>query len=328
MYCYGSYSNKGIKRFLEAQKKEYEIARKEIAQGKKESHWIWYIYPQIKGLGMSYMDQIYSIKSIQEGLEYKNDEILFKRLLEMTKLLLEIKHNNIKEVMWYPDDLKLRSCMTLFSLISDEKIFDKVIDKFYEGEKDLKTISILKDMLVKEEKNLESKFCQKFEKKINKIEKEELLKLKKKEEEEKIKKEKEREIALKKLKEKNETNNKKDGNSIINNKINEINNKKIIKNKDNNKINEINKNNIVEPVNKIDNSTLCKELPMDLDEKSVPEKNKVINVIIYKKKKIENNKADSQIENLENKEPKDKVRNLKNNDMNKDTQKSIEEYFI
>ena len=328
MYYYGSYSNKGIKRFLEAQKKEYEIARKEIAQGKKESHWIWYIYPQIKGLGMSYMDQIYSIKSIQEGLEYKNDEILFKRLLEMTKLLLEIKHNNIKEVMWYPDDLKLRSCMTLFSLISDEKIFDKVIDKFYEGEKDLKTISILKDMLVKEEKNLESKFCQKFEKKINKIEKEELLKLKKKEEEEKIKKEKEREIALKKLKEKNETNNKKDGNSIINNKINEINNKKIIKNKDNNKINEINKNNIVEPVNKIDNSTLCKEVPMDLDEKSVPEKNKVINVIIYKKKKIENNKADSQIENLENKEPKDKVRNLKNNDMNKDTQKSIEEYFI
>ena len=325
MYYYGSYSNKGIKRFLEAQKKEYEIARKEIAQGKKESHWIWYIYPQIKGLGMSYMDQIYSIKSIQEGLEYKNDEILFKRLLEMTKLLLEIKHNNIKEVMWYPDDLKLRSCMTLFSLISDEKIFDKVIDKFYEGEKDLKTISILKDMLVKEEKNLESKFCQKFEKKINKIEKEELLKLKKKEEEEKIKKEKEREIALKKLKEKNESNNKKDGNSTINNKINEINNKKIIKNKDNNKINEINKNNIVEPVNKIDNSTLCKEVPMDLDEKSVPEKNKVINVIIYKKKKIENNKADSQIEN---KEPKDKVRNLKNNDMNKDTQKSIEEYFI
>jgi hypothetical protein len=67
---------------------------------------------------------------------------------------------------------------------------------------------------------------------------------------------------------------------------------------------------------------------MDLDEKSVPEKNKVINVIIYKKKKIENNKADSHIENLENKEPKDKVRNLKNNDMNKDTQKSIEEYFI
>ena len=328
MYYYGSYSNKGIKRFLEAQKKEYEIARKEIAQGKKESHWIWYIYPQIKGLGMSYMDQIYSIKSIQEGLEYKNDEILFKRLLEMTKLLLEIKHNNIKEVMWYPDDLKLRSCMTLFSLISDEKIFDKVIDKFYEGEKDLKTISILKDMLIKEEKNLESKFCQKFEKKINKIEKEELLKLKKKEEEEKIKKEKEREIALKKLKEKNESINKKDGNSTTNNKINEINNKKIIKNKDNNKINEINKNNIVEPVNKIDNSTLCKEVPMDLDEKSVPEKNKVINVIIYKKKKIENNKVDSQIENLENKEPKDKVRNLKNNDMNKDTQKSIEEYFI
>ena len=190
MYYYGSYSNKGIKRFLEAQKKEYEIARKEIAQGKKESHWIWYIYPQIKGLGMSYMDQIYSIKSIQESLEYKNDEILFKRLLEMTKLLLEIKHNNIKEVMWYPDDLKLRSCMTLFSLISDEKIFDKVIDKFYEGEKDLKTISILKDMLVKEEKNLESKFCQKFEKKINKIEKEELLKLKKRKKKKKLKRKK------------------------------------------------------------------------------------------------------------------------------------------
>ena len=106
-YCRAEKKAKGIERFIEAQSKEYKIAHEEISEGKKQSHWIWYIYPQITGLGMSYMDREYSIKSIKETLEYINNELLFKRLHEMTKLLLEIEHNDIKEVMWYPDDLKL-----------------------------------------------------------------------------------------------------------------------------------------------------------------------------------------------------------------------------
>ena len=145
--CYSS--SRGLNRFLEAQKREYETAYQEISEGKKRSHWIWYIYPQIKGLGMSYMDSEYSIKSIQETIEYINNKVLFERLKEMTNLLIKIPHNDIKEVMWYPDDLKLRSCMTLFYVCTGKHIFQNVIDKFYQGERDLKTILILKGMLEK-----------------------------------------------------------------------------------------------------------------------------------------------------------------------------------
>ena len=144
-YCYDD-DTKGIKRFLDAQKNDYDTAYEEMSNGKKESHWIWYIFPQIKGLGMSYMDREYSIKSIKESLEYINNKILWKRLVDITKLLLKIEHNDIREVMWYPDDLKSRSCMTLFSIVSDDnKVFNKVIDKFYNGEKDNITIAYLKD---------------------------------------------------------------------------------------------------------------------------------------------------------------------------------------
>ena len=196
--------DKGLERFLKAQSEDYEKAFEEMSKGKKESHWIWYIYPQIKGLGMSYFDREYSIKSIQEAYDYTKNSTLFKRLKEITKLLLKIEHNNIKEVMWYPDDLKLRSSMTLFSLISGDEIFDKVIDKFYEGEKDLKTIKILKDMLLLEKNRLESNFCKTFEKRINKVEKEEKIKIKEREEreekEKKLKKEKEKKLKEEKEK--------------------------------------------------------------------------------------------------------------------------------
>ena len=193
---------KGLERFLKAQSEDYETAYEEMSKGKKRSHWIWYIYPQIKGLGMSYMDQEYSIKSIQEALDYVNNETLFKRLKEITKLLLKIEHNNIKEVMWYPDDLKLRSSMTLFSVISGHSLFDKVIDKFYEGEKDLKTIKILKNMLDSEKNKLEPNIYKIIEKRVIKEEKEGMIKAEKKlEEEKRIKEEKERKKKEEKEKE-------------------------------------------------------------------------------------------------------------------------------
>ena len=191
--CYDD-DTKGIKRFLDAQKNDYDTAYEEMSNGKKESHWIWYIFPQIKGLGMSYMDREYSIKSIKESLEYINNKILWKRLVDITKLLLKIEHNDIREVMWYPDDLKLRSCMTLFSIVSDDnKVFNKVIDKFYNGEKDLKTVSILNSMLKKEKNDLDEKVYNKIKEKCIAIEKEEnekfekrrLRELKEKEEREK-----------------------------------------------------------------------------------------------------------------------------------------------
>ena len=272
-----SLSHSNIERFLEAQKRDYKIAFEEISTGKKRSHWIWYIYPQIKGLGMSLMDQEYSIKSIRETIEYIKDETLYKRLIIMTKLLLDIEHNDIKEVMWYPDDLKLRSCMTLFYAVSGNQYFEKVIDKFYQGDKDLKTIHILQKMLVKEKNILEPKYLKEFENRINTIEREENIKIeKRKEEEKKLKKEKEkeRENELRKLKEKE--------------KEKEIKDKKDIKNE------ETSKN--VEYKNRIDNKTLCAEEPMDLDEKSV--QNNVNNKSI----EVNKDKQNININNINKKE--------------------------
>ena len=198
--CYSS--SRGLNRFLEAQKREYETAYQEISEGKKRSHWIWYIYPQIKGLGMSYMDSEYSIKSIQETIEYINNKVLFERLKEMTNLLIKIPHNDIKEVMWYPDDLKLRSCMTLFYVCTGKHIFQNVIDKFYQGERDLKTILILKGMLEKEKNKISEEHFKSLKNNIIYLEREEEAKIKKKKEEEaKIKKEKEEEAKIKKKKE-------------------------------------------------------------------------------------------------------------------------------
>ena len=215
--CYSS--SRGLNRFLEAQKREYETAYQEISEGKKRSHWIWYIYPQIKGLGMSYMDSEYSIKSIQETIEYINNKVLFERLKEMTNLLIKIPHNDIKEVMWYPDDLKLRSCMTLFYVCTGKHIFQNVIDKFYQGERDLKTILILKGMLEKEKNKISEENFKFLENNIIYLEREEKLKLeKKKEEEAKIKKEKEKEKEKEK---KNEKKNDRDT-SVTNNNITEI----------------------------------------------------------------------------------------------------------
>ena len=231
--CYSS--SRGLNRFLEAQKREYETAYQEISEGKKRSHWIWYIYPQIKGLGMSYMDSEYSIKSIQETIEYINNKVLFERLKEMTNLLIKIPHNDIKEVMWYPDDLKLRSCMTLFYVCTGKHIFQNVIDKFYQGERDLKTILILKGMLEKEKNKISEENFKFLENNIIYLEREEEAKIKKKKEEEaKIKKEKEEEAKIKKEKEKekekeNEKKNDRDT-SVTNNNITEIKkNKKNIK---------------------------------------------------------------------------------------------------
>ena len=294
-YCREEKKTKGIERFIEAQSKEYKIAHEEISEGKKRSHWIWYIYPQITGLGMSYMDREYSIKSIKETIEYINNELLFKRLYEMTKLLLKIEHNDIKEVMWYPDDLKLRSCMTLFFAVSGEKIFEKVIDKFYEGEKDLKTIEILNKMLNNEKQKLDKKFCNDFEKRIDKIENEEKLKLEKKiklekekklklekEKEKEMKLKKEKENELKKLKEKDEINknknsgikeDKKEVSKDKDKQIKEVDKKEIKKEQIPKNSEQLNKNN--ELKNKTNNKELRKEEPMDLDEQSIQNKNNI-----------------------------------------------------
>ena len=135
-----------LERFIKAQKQDYERALKEIKNGKKLTHWIWYIFPQIKGLGYSKISKYYGIDDLAEAKAYLQNEYLKNNLLEITTALLNLDSNNPTEILGYPDDLKVKSCMTLFNY-ADESIliFKKVIDKYYNGEFDNKTIALIKE---------------------------------------------------------------------------------------------------------------------------------------------------------------------------------------
>ena len=133
-----------LDRFIKAQDKLYDIAYSEIKNGRKESHWMWFIFPQIQGLGSSNLAVYYSIDSLGEAKEYMNHPLLGKRLIDISNELL--KHDcSINTILGDIDSLKLNSSMTLFSLVSEDKVFDKVIDKFYDGKKDDITLDIVKE---------------------------------------------------------------------------------------------------------------------------------------------------------------------------------------
>ena len=135
--------NNTLDRFLIAQEYSYDTALREIRAGRKRSHWMWYIFPQIAGLGMSYTAQLYSIADIDEARRYIEHPVLGERLIEISRALLTLESSDAGAVMGYPDDLKLRSSMTLFLAASGDTVFQKVLDKFYSGKPDSKTLSIL-----------------------------------------------------------------------------------------------------------------------------------------------------------------------------------------
>ena len=134
-----------LNRFLNAQEKDFENAMAEIKSGKKESHWMWYVFPQIKGLGFSQMSIYYSIQDIKEAKDYLDHPLLGSRLKDITLEVLALKENNATRVFGIPDNLKLKSSMTLFALVdsSEEKIFKNVIDNFFDGQLDDKTLYLL-----------------------------------------------------------------------------------------------------------------------------------------------------------------------------------------
>lgn len=139
-----SEKKKGISRFLDAQESSYDRALKEIKNGRKCSCWMWYIFPQIQGLGISGTTEYYSIKDLDEAKEYMSDETLRSRLIEISEALLGLETSDPHEVLGYPDDLKLKSCMTLFGIAApEEEVFQKVLDKYYKGERDENTIKKL-----------------------------------------------------------------------------------------------------------------------------------------------------------------------------------------
>ena len=135
--------NYDLQRFHKAQKFDYPVALGEIKNGRKESHWMWYIFPQLKELGYSSTAKYYGLTK-DEAKSYINDEILKSRLIEISQALLELTSNNATEILGYPDDLKLKSCMTLFSEIAPEvEVFEKVLQKFFSDKKDDKTLKLL-----------------------------------------------------------------------------------------------------------------------------------------------------------------------------------------
>lgn len=132
-----------LDRFIKAQQQNYNIALSEIKLGKKQSHWIWYIFPQIKGLGHSKTAEYYSIKSMEEAQAYLEDKYLFDNLINICNALLSLESNDIINIMGFPDDLKLCSSMTLFNIVKPElEVFKKVLNKFYDGKLDENTIRI------------------------------------------------------------------------------------------------------------------------------------------------------------------------------------------
>ncbi|QQL45245.1 DUF1810 domain-containing protein [Sulfuriroseicoccus oceanibius] len=135
-----------LQRFIDAQESDYATALAELRNGQKQSHWIWYIFPQVAGLGFSSMAQHFAIQSHAEATEFLNHPTLGARLIECTDALLEHRGTPIETIMGYPDDLKLRSSMTLFAAISDnDSPFHQVLNAFYQGKPDDKTLAFLED---------------------------------------------------------------------------------------------------------------------------------------------------------------------------------------
>ena len=132
--------NYDLERFLEAQEMDYGMALREIHDGQKRGHWIWYIFPQIKGLGHSYNSEFYGISGTEEAKAYLNHPVLGQRLREITSALLNCGNPSASDILGFPDDLKVRSCMTLFDLVSPKDIFNDVLEKYYEGKRCEKTI--------------------------------------------------------------------------------------------------------------------------------------------------------------------------------------------
>lgn len=133
-----------LNRFVQAQQSVYEQALSEIKSGKKRSHWMWYVFPQFDGLGLSDTSKRYSIKSIAEAKAYLSHPILGSRLIECAEAVLSIEGRTANEIFGSPDDMKLKSCATLFSSVSPGKsVFDQLLDKFFQGERDDRTLRLL-----------------------------------------------------------------------------------------------------------------------------------------------------------------------------------------
>lgn len=133
-----------LHRFIDVQNGVYDMALSEIKTGQKKNHWMWYIFPQMKGLGESLASEKYGISSIEEARAYMKNETLRNRLIKITNEVVNLNENKIEYIFPYPDHLKFRSCMTLFMIANPEcEVFKNALDKFYDGKQDEKTLEFL-----------------------------------------------------------------------------------------------------------------------------------------------------------------------------------------
>ncbi|WGD48901.1 DUF1810 domain-containing protein [Bradyrhizobium sp. CB1650] len=132
-----------LERFVSAQDPVYPDVLAELSRGRKQSHWMWFIFPQVAGLGFSAMSQRYAIGSREEAQAYLAHPVLGLRLSECTELVLAVEGRTINAILGAPDDAKFRSSMTLFGAVSDAPIFGQAIAKYFRGEPDGATLEIL-----------------------------------------------------------------------------------------------------------------------------------------------------------------------------------------
>jgi uncharacterized protein (DUF1810 family) len=131
-------------RFVQAQEEEYERALAEIRSGRKHSHWMWYIFPQFDGLGFSSTSRQYSIKSAAEAEAYLSHPVLGPRLIECSEAVLGVDGRSVFDIFGSPDDVKLRSCATLFGCVSHPgSVFERLLDKYFQGRRDSNTLRLL-----------------------------------------------------------------------------------------------------------------------------------------------------------------------------------------
>lgn len=133
-----------LSRFLEAQELGYPIAREELISGQKRSHWMWYIFPQLRGLGSSAISQFYGITSLDEAREYLAHPLLGQRLRELTKILLGLEECQAEQIFGEIDALKLFSSLTLFDIAEPCGDFSRLLDKFFDGHRDTRIEEILR----------------------------------------------------------------------------------------------------------------------------------------------------------------------------------------
>jgi len=133
-----------LERFLKAQESDYSQALSEIRNGRKQSHWIWFVFPQIAGLGSSVTSKFYAIEDLAEAGQYLDHPVLGKRLVEISRALAEFNGRTANQILGSPDDLKVKSCMTLFNALENTNpVFQEVLEKYFDSVVDHKTLELI-----------------------------------------------------------------------------------------------------------------------------------------------------------------------------------------